>query len=335
VNGYSKGLDADIYIISGALYEPLDDETLALIAKVAAKKKNGLLVLTTFGGNADVAYRIARGFQRAYTDGEFIILISGHCKSAGTLLAIGAARLIMTDDAQLGPLDVQLGKPDAIGEMMSGLTPCQSLAFLQEHAFKLFEYCFLELLTLSDRQITLRTATQIATELATGLMDPVYAHLDPMRLGEYHRDMMVAFEYGKRLGEHNLISEAALKKVTHGYPSHSFIIDREEAKGLFKNVDEPQNGLLEMLEILMPQIRKDLYHYDAAKNYVGVVRFIDVDVDLTPKDAPEEKEVSTHGKGPEKQPESAEAEQREPQPQGNGDPGKDTGEPQKADTDES
>jgi hypothetical protein len=90
-----------------------------------------------------------------------------------------------------------------------------------------------------------------------------------------------------------------------------------------------------MLEILMAQIRKDLYHYDAAKNYVGVVRFIDVDVDLTPKDTPEEKEVSTHGKGSEKQPEFSETEQRESQPQGNGNPGKDTGEPPKADTDES
>ncbi len=281
-------------------------------------------MLTTFGGNAEVAYRVARGFQRAYAQGEFMIMISGYCKSAGTLLAIGASRLIMSDDAQLGPLDVQLGKPDAIGEMMSGLTPCQSLAFLQEHAFKLFETCFLQLLAKSNRQIALRTATQIATELTTGLMGSLYGHRDPMRLGEYHRDMMVAFEYGKRLGERNLISEDALKKLTHGYPSHDFIIDREEARELFKNVDSPQNGLLEMLEILMPQIQKDLYHQDAAKNYIGVVGFLNVDIDLTPKNT-QEKEVSTHGKQSVAQPESAGTKQPEPQPTGGGDTAKDDG----------
>jgi len=169
----SQSLEADIYVISGGLYYPLDDEALGKIGAIPTRKKSALLILTTFGGDPDVAYRIARGFQRAYSKGDFIVLIPWLCKSAGTLLSIGATRLIMTDDAQLGPLDVQVDKPDAIGEKMSGQTPCQSLAFLQEHAFDLFEYCFFELLKRSKRQVTFITATRIATELTTGLLSPV------------------------------------------------------------------------------------------------------------------------------------------------------------------
>jgi hypothetical protein len=311
----SLRLSADVYLVSGGLYDPLADDVMDRIAEVEKRKKNALLVLTTFGGNADVAYRIARSFQRTYNGGEFAIMIYDLCKSAGTLLAVGASKLIMADSAQLGPLDVQLGKPDSIGEKMSGLTPCQSLAFLQEHAFKLFEYCFLQLLQRSDRQITFRTATQIAAELTTGLFDPVYAHLDPMRLGEYHRDMMVAAEYGKRLNRGNLLSPAALTRLTHGYPSHGFIIDREEARELFKYVEEPTGDEIEMLGYLDEQIQKDFWHQDADKDYVGVVRFIDVDIDLTPKDT-SKKEVSIHEEEPKNKPECVPTEQEGTQPRG-------------------
>jgi len=328
----SQSLDADIYVISGGLYYPLDDETLGKIAAVPARKKSALLILTTFGGDPDVAYRIARGFQRAYSKGDFIVLVPWLCKSAGTLLSIGATKLIMTDDSQLGPLDVQVDKPDAIGEKMSGQTPCQSLAFLQEHAFDLFEYSFFELLKRSKRQVTFITATRIATELTTGLLSPVYAHLDPMRLGEYHRDMMIAFEYGKRLGEHNLVSEAALRRLTHEYPSHSFVIDRDEAKELFINVEEPSPRQTEMLGSLMPFIRKDLVHQDASGNYVGVARFIRLDIPLTPKDAPQ-KEVRPDEKDADNQPKSTEAEHAEPEPKGNGGVGTGTDRPQETPAD--
>lgn len=319
----SNELDADIYVVSGALYEPLDENSLSDIAKVTAKKKNALLVLTTFGGSPDVAYRIARGFQRAYgDDGEFIILISGPCKSAGTLLAIGATKLIMTDNAQLGPLDVQFDKPDALGETMSGLTPCQSMEFLREKAFECFEYCLLELQGRSRLQITTRTASDIAAKLATGLFDPVYAHLDPMQLGEYHRNMMIALEYGKRLNNKgNLVSEEALRQLTHGYPSHGFIIDREEASGLFKSVEEPTVEQLKMLIMIWPLIQRDFVHQDpSSKKYIGVSRRLNPDVNVTQEDAPK-KEVSADGKEPKKEPEPATAAENGSEPEGNSNTG--------------
>ncbi len=70
--------------------------------------------------DADVAYRIARCLQHRYE--RITAVISGQCKSAGTLLAIGAHELAFSDHGELGPLDVQLRKADDMWAATSGLT---------------------------------------------------------------------------------------------------------------------------------------------------------------------------------------------------------------------
>ena len=47
--------------------------------------------------------------------------------------------------------------------------------------------------------------------------------------------MRVAMEYGNRLNRGNL-KEGALARLISGYPSHGFIIDRDEAATLFERV---------------------------------------------------------------------------------------------------
>ena len=59
-------------------------------------------------------------------------LIPRYCKSAGTLIALGASALYMDDRSELGPLDMQVTRGDEIGAMRSGLEqttakPWQSL----------------------------------------------------------------------------------------------------------------------------------------------------------------------------------------------------------------
>ena len=91
-------------------------------------------------------------------------------------------------------------------------------------------------------RMTMKTATTLATELAIGVMAPVVSQIDPMHVGEVSRAMKVAKEYGDRLSKDtkNLQSEALEKLINH-YPSHSFVIDREEAKELFKTVRAPSD----------------------------------------------------------------------------------------------
>src|SRR4051794_24007018 len=89
----SEKLDADIYLYSGMI----DRDGAAKFIEIAEQHKhrtNGILILTTFGGTADAAYKIARHFKRIYE--KFILYVFGPCKSAGTLLALGADEIVMS-----------------------------------------------------------------------------------------------------------------------------------------------------------------------------------------------------------------------------------------------
>lgn len=252
----AERLEADIILYNGNIQSPYDD---AFITKCRAvsRRPNVLLVLSTEGGSADAAYRMARCLQRCY--GRFIVYIPRSCKSAGTLLAVGADEIIMSDLGELGPLDVQLYKPDEVGEMSSGLTMLQALNTLGNKAFDFFEDSFLKLRVKSGLQITTKSAAEIASSMVTGLFGPIYGQVDPSRLGEIDRSVRISMEYGNRIGKKNLKSEA-LEQLVAGYPSHSFVIDREEAQDLFQNLRKPteqEEKLAEEAEPVFAALDKD------------------------------------------------------------------------------
>lgn len=263
----SESLNADVYAISGPLYGPADDETAAILADKNKLKPNAIVLLTTYGGLAEVSYRIGRALRRSYGGPGRCLTVFVHtkCKSAGTLLTIGADHLVMSDLAELGPLDVQLRKPDEIGDVISGLTPVHALEFLQEQTYDTFEYHFFELIKRSRGQVTTKTAFSVAGKMASELFQPIYAQLDPTRLGEYHRDMLVALEYGKRLNAGNMrLGTASLRKLTHGYPSHDFLIGREEAETLFVHVRPPSENETTLAGALVDVITTDMERESAA-----------------------------------------------------------------------
>jgi hypothetical protein len=226
-------LDADVLLYTGPVDRPYDRKVFSCCGQ--NRRTNVLVILITFGGDAHAAYRIARYLQRKYE--KFFLMIPGICKSAGTVLALGAHQIVMDDDGELGPLDVQLSKPDELWAVSSGLTASQALKTLQEEAFSMFEQDLLQLKVRSGGQITAKTAAQIATELATGLLRPIYQQIDPMNLGEAALAMQIAEAYGERLAKKtDNLKEGTLEKLIASYPSHGFVIDIDEAQELFKNV---------------------------------------------------------------------------------------------------
>jgi len=95
---YSGGIDAAGYGALVQALQPSDDQPL---------KPNSVLILTTTGGLPNSAYQIARLLQNI-SPGEVALCIPSFCKSAGTLIALGANKIIMNSISELGPLDVQL-----------------------------------------------------------------------------------------------------------------------------------------------------------------------------------------------------------------------------------
>ena len=210
-----------------------------------------LFILVTEGGDADACYRIAKCLQESYE--SFTCVVGGYCKSAGTLMALGANALVMGDYGELGPLDVQMSKEDELGAVRSGLTIHSALDTLHTAAYKAFEYFFLETKRRSQGGITTATAIKVATELSGKLFSPIYNHVDAMHIGEADRMLKIAHKYGEVLDSRSSnLKENALNRLTTDYPSHGFVIDRHQAEKLFVNVRRPNQNEERLLILLGP-----------------------------------------------------------------------------------
>ncbi len=232
------------------------------------KREKACLILVTLGGDPHAAFRIARALRHHYS--HLDVLIPDVCKSAGTLICIAADRLIFGDRGELGPLDVQIFKPDELSEVMSGLDIFQSLTALQNQLLESFRSCLQDIY----RRTPLRTkqAAELATELAKGFIAPIVGKVDPVTLGKHRRAMRVSYDYGERLNEMSdeSLKPGALGMLVEGYPSHGFVIDRKEAQELFKNVDKPDADetmvlLYEWARVIIPQ-EQSIYYSLLAKD---------------------------------------------------------------------
>jgi hypothetical protein len=81
------------------------------------------LLLHTIGGDLDAAEKLIRLVLAKITDGaELRVVIPDFAKSAGTLMALGAHRLLMGDSSELGTIDPQVTLIDVQGNHI-----CQSI----------------------------------------------------------------------------------------------------------------------------------------------------------------------------------------------------------------
>jgi len=242
--------DADIYLFCADVSNLTTDEFITLVRKHKSKRPNCVLLLTTFGGDPDAGYRIVRAIKKYYK--KFILLVYGTCKSTGTLIALGADEIAMGDFGEFGPLDIQLAKDD---EMLhtSGLSYIQSMTSLTEQIFQSFETNFLRLKQRSGGSITTRTAAEVASKLAVGLISPISAQLDPIKLGEVYRAIRIADAYGARLNQNYDITSRLITE----YPSHSFVIDYEEAEEIFDSVRPLNDNELLLEKMLLKQVRNE------------------------------------------------------------------------------
>lgn len=242
---YAGQTDSDFLVVSGPVGFEMQDLVSSRIKERKEKKKNLTVLLCTPGGSADASYRISRAFQDNYTTVRAFIV--GWCKSAGTLCVIGANELVMTDESELGPLDVQISKRDEIGERDSGLVVSEALRSLETQAFTTFENILLHIKERSDGTVSFKMAAEIAATLAGSLFEPIYRQIDPEKLGATARSLTVANEYGKRLNvKGKNLKSNALQLLGVGYPSHGFVIDRREAERLFHKVRKPTELELEI-----------------------------------------------------------------------------------------
>ena len=193
-----------------------------------------LLVLVTLGGDIDAGYRIAQYLRETYEE-EVTVLVPGMCKSAGTLICVGARELVIGESGELGPLDIQVREKGELFRFNSGLAIPQALDYLDVAIRDTLRETIVHFS--AGRGLGTERAAEIAIRTAIGAFEPIYRQINPERLGEVARLLAVAEDYANRL-QGNL-KQGSLGILLSGYSSHSYVIDRSEAERLFESVRKP------------------------------------------------------------------------------------------------
>lgn len=232
----------DVYRYAGSI-SPAGYEKVCAHLNKANAGRTALLIMGTPGGDPHAGFRIARALQHAY-ENSFEALIPRYCKSAGTLVLLGARRIYMADRSELGPLDIQIKKGDELFGRSSGLDINQAVDFLKNEALVAFNDYMHKLVR---QGLSTKVAAEISVKLAHGIFNPIAAQIEPLRLAEMQRATAITYSYGRRLADVGKnVRQNGLETLVGGYPSHGFVIDRKEARNIFEQVDSPSQRFEEL-----------------------------------------------------------------------------------------
>jgi hypothetical protein len=77
------------------------------------------LLLHTPGGDIDAAEKLVMMIRQKVGTATFRVIVPDFAKSAGTLIALGADAIVMSDTSELGPIDPQIRRIDGDGNRMA------------------------------------------------------------------------------------------------------------------------------------------------------------------------------------------------------------------------
>lgn len=193
------------------------------------------ILLDSPGGDIDAIYQLLTRFRSLCTTLQ--VLVPDYAKSGATFFCLGADNIHVSGTAELGPLDAQIPDPRKSGEFMSALDAFKALEYLRRYAMETLDVTVNMILERS--QLSVEEALQQARQFVSIIMTPLYQQVRPLDLGEYNRILAIGEEYGRRVMHrysYRHLSEgeitAILQRMIWAYPSHSFVIDYEEAQEL-------------------------------------------------------------------------------------------------------
>lgn len=195
------------------------------------------VILDSGGGNADAAYQLTT-FLKSRSN-KLRVFVPDWAKSAATLFCLGADEIWMSETAELGPLDARVQDPrNPQEEPLSALEQFRAMDYLKRYSHEMLD-AYVSVLLRRAPTMRLRDMIHEATPFVTQLMAALYGQIDPLHFGGSYRALDIAVQYGKRLmgrygyadWREDRITEL-VEKLTWRYPSHSFVIDQDEAKEL-------------------------------------------------------------------------------------------------------
>jgi ATP-dependent protease ClpP protease subunit len=117
------------------------------------------LLLHTGGGDIDAAEKIITMIRKRVGSARLRIVVPDYAKSAGTLIALGADSIVMSESSELGPIDPQVVMSDGNSNRIQ-ISVKNYLDAYNEHAAALKQ-----------------DPTDVAAQLMLGKLDPVWVKL--------------------------------------------------------------------------------------------------------------------------------------------------------------
>lgn len=220
------------------------------------------------GGDLTSCYVVARLFSRYMDEWEALVPV---CATSGaTLICLGSSNVVMSEIAQLGPVDPQVlskrREKFFEAERQSPLEAFQAMRYLREVSVASLDACMLFLI---EQGVAAQPALENATKMAANLVQPILAKIDPYDLGAFSLDASVALNYCGRIAQPADVAkktqrEADYKALVETYPAHEFFIDLAEARALKFKATEATGVIEDLFDVLRPSFEG--LHY-----YIGLV----------------------------------------------------------------
>ena len=213
------------------------------------------VILHTPGGHIESAYKIVKLLRKHAK--KVNIIIPSFAKSAGTLICLAGESLVLTTSSELGPLDVQIAEHQEgdVATYKSALNGYKSLGQIQAHAMENLDLAVQLILHRTGNRMLLRDVIKLAIDFSGGTSGSLYNQIHPKNISENARSLDVGEQYGVRILERYMgwaMDDAMLvvHRLVYDYPSHDFIIDREELVDLKLPVEEPEEDVELIIETI-------------------------------------------------------------------------------------
>ncbi len=217
------------------------------IQKLKRNEKIAILIDSP-GGLARPAFKLASLLRKHC--GGFSLIVPFYAKSAATLFALGADKIIMSRFAEFGPLDVQIFDAEK-EERFSALEVVQAISRLNSEALQAIDQQMFFWLTRSRKKVD--TLLPIASHFVSEMMQPLFDKIDTVKYTGMARILKVAEDYAQKLlkkhGLSKVDAEDIADKLTNAYSEHGYVIDYDELIDIgLKNVEEATGKLENILE---------------------------------------------------------------------------------------
>lgn len=113
--------DSKLICYVGGNAAPVDREDVRFFVDLLHNISPGQnidLLLHTIGGDIDAAEKLITMVRKRAGTSRLRVIVPDYAKSAGTLMALGADRIVMSDTSELGPIDPQVIRTDHNGNRM-------------------------------------------------------------------------------------------------------------------------------------------------------------------------------------------------------------------------